>query len=215
MGNILSFFIPKERKFFDMFEKATGNLKQISKLLVEMVKTSSTEERKRLNSEIENLEHIGDNITHEILNQLSLSFITPFDREDIHQLAVVLDDIADYINGVSSRIIIYKIEAVDITPEVIKLAELIEWCTAELHVAVGELRNLKHVEKINEAYVRINSIENHADDIFDMAVGKLFEEEKDPIKIIKMKEIYSALETATDKAEDAADIIKSIQVKNA
>jgi hypothetical protein len=198
-----------------MFEKATSNLVDISKLLVEMVKQNSLEERKRLCNEIENLEHVGDGITHEILNQLSLSFITPFDREDIHQLAVVLDDIADFINGVSSRMIIYKIEPADITPEVIKLAELIQRCAEELHVGVAQLHNLKHVEKINEAYVRINSIENHADDIFDMAVGKLFEEEKDPIKVIKMKEIYSALETATDKAEDAADILKSIQVKNA
>jgi hypothetical protein len=215
MSNFLSFFIPKERKFFGMFEKATSNLVDISKLLVEMVKQNSLEERKRLCNEIENLEHVGDGITHEILNQLSLSFITPFDREDIHQLAVVLDDIADFINGVSSRMIIYKIEPADITPEVIKLAELIQRCAEELHVGVAQLHNLKHVEKINEAYVRINSIENHADDIFDMAVGKLFEEEKDPIKVIKMKEIYSALETATDKAEDAADILKSIQVKNA
>jgi predicted phosphate transport protein (TIGR00153 family) len=215
MGNLLSFFIPKERKFFPMFEKATANLLEISKLLVELLKSSSTEERKRLRNEIENLEHVGDNVTHEILNQLSLSFITPFDREDIHELAVVLDDIADFINGVSSRIIIYKIEPADITPEILKLAELIQRCTEELQIAVAQLRDLKHVEKINEAYVRINSIENHADDIFDLAIGQLFEEEKDPIKLIKMKEIYAALETATDKAEDAADIIKSIQVKNA
>ncbi|MFM9945296.1 MAG: DUF47 domain-containing protein [Bacteroidia bacterium] len=215
MSNLLSFFIPKERKFFTMFEQATSNLVEISKLLVEMVKASSTEERKRLRNEIENLEHVGDNITHDILNQLSLSFITPFDREDIHQLAVVIDDIADYINGVSSRIIIYKIEPDNITPEVVKLAELIQRCCEELHIAVSQLRDLKQVEKINEAYVRINSIENHADDIFDSAIGKLFEEEKDPIHLIKMKELYATLETATDKAEDAADIIKSIQVKHA
>ena len=110
MSNFLSFFIPKERKFFSMFENATGNLVLIAKLLIELVKAPSTDERKRLRNEIEGLEHIGDTITHDILNQLSLSFITPFDREDIHQLAVVLDDIADYINGVSSRIIMYKIE---------------------------------------------------------------------------------------------------------
>lgn len=215
MSNLLSFFIPKERKFFTMFESATSNLVEISKLLVELVKATSAEERKRLRDEIENLEHVGDTVTHDILNQLSLSFITPFDREDIHELAVVLDDIADYINGVSSRIIMYKVEPSDITPEVIKLAELIQKCAEELHIAVAQLRDLKHVEKINEAYVRINSIENHADDIFDMAVGKLFDEEKDPIKLIKMKELYATLEIATDKAEDAADIIKSIQVKNA
>ena len=215
MANLLSFFIPQERKFFEMFEKATGNLLEISNLLLELVKTSSTEDRKRISKEIEHLEHVGDNVTHEILNQLSKSFITPFDREDIHALAVVIDDIADYINGVSSRIFIYKIEASDITPEVVKLAELIVRCAEELHMAVGQLRNLKQMDIINEVYVRVNSIENHADDIFDMAVGKLFDEEKDPIKIIKMKEIYSTLETATDKAEDAADIIKSIQVKNA
>lgn len=215
MANLLSFFIPKERKFFEMFEKATGNLVEISKLLVDLVKSTSTEERKNLRNEIEKLEHVGDSCTHDILKQLSLSFITPFDREDIHSLTVIIDDIADYVNGVASRIIIYKIEPDDITPEIIKLAELIQRCCEELQIAVGQLHNMKHIEKINEAYVRINSIENHADDIFDMAIGQLFEEEKDPIKLIKMKEIYATLETATDKAEDAADIIKSIQVKNA
>lgn len=215
MSNLLSFFIPKERKFFSMFEKATTNLVQISTLLVDMLNAQTEEDRKRLRGEIESLEHVGDTITHDILNQLSLSFITPFDREDIHQLAVVLDDIADYINGVSSRMILYKIGPADITPEAVKLGELILRCSEELQIAVSQLKDLKHVEKINEAYVRINSIENHADDIFDMAIGKLFDEEKDPIKLIKMKELYATLETATDKAEDAADIIKSIQVKNA
>ncbi|MCB9252059.1 MAG: DUF47 domain-containing protein [Flavobacteriales bacterium] len=214
MSTILDFFIPKERKFFTLFESATENIRKISKKLVEMLRSTSHEDIKKLRNEIDNLEHIGDGITHDILNQLSLSFITPFDREDIHQLAVVLDDIADNINGVSSRVILYKIEPKDITPEINKLAELIELCAEQLHTAILSLRNFKDVAIINEAYVKINSIENHADDIFDMAIGKLFDDEKDPIKLIKMKEIYQALETATDKAEDAADIIKSIQVKN-
>ena len=214
MSTILDFFIPKERKFFTLFESATENIRKISKKLVEMLRSTSHEDIKKLRNEIDNLEHIGDGITHDILNQLSLSFITPFDREDIHQLAVVLDDIADNINGDSSRVILYKIEPKDITPEINKLAELIELCAEQLHTAILSLRNFKDVAIINEAYVKINSIENHADDIFDMAIGKLFDDEKDPIKLIKMKEIYQALETATDKAEDAADIIKSIQVKN-
>jgi predicted phosphate transport protein (TIGR00153 family) len=198
-----------------MFEEATQNLVDISRLLLEMLRSPDLDDRKKLRDEIEHLEHVGDGLTHDILEQLSLSFITPFDREDIHQLAVVLDDIADYINGVSSRAIIYKVAFEDLTPEMIKLAELIVRCVEELHIAVAQLHDLKHVEKINDAYVKINSIENHADDIFDLAIGKLFEEEKDPIKLIKMKEIYQALETATDKAEDAADILKSILVKNA
>lgn len=215
MANLLSFFIPKEKKFFVMFDKSTKNLVEISKLLFQLVNTSSTEESKTLRHEIEKLEHVGDSCTHDILKQLSLSFITPFDREDIHSLTVIIDDIADYINGVASRILLYKIKPEDITPEIIKLAELIQQCCEELQIAVAELRNLKNIDRINEAYVKINSIENHADDIFDRAIGDLFDKEKDPIKLIKMKEIYATLEMATDKAEDAADIIKSIQVKNA
>jgi predicted phosphate transport protein (TIGR00153 family) len=211
--NIFQFFQPKDKIFFVLFEKATANLIAISKALVEMVTTPSLDRRKELTREIERLEHVGDSITHETFHELSANFITPYDREDIHYLISSIDNIADYVHGSSKRIELYKVETM--TPAIIKLAELIEKCSIELHNAVCELKDMKNINKIKEACVRINSIENHADDIFDTAIAKLFEEEKNAIEIIKMKEVLLALETATDMCEDAANVLESILVKNA
>ena len=211
--NIFQFFQPKDKIFFVLFEKATANLITISKALVEMVTTTSMDRRKELTREIEHLEHVGDSITHETFHELSANFITPFDREDIHLLISAIDNIVDYIHGSSKRMALYKVETM--TPAIIKLAELIEKSADELNIAVCELKNMKNINKIKEACVRINSIENHADDIFDMAIAKLFEEEKNAIEIIKMKEVLLALETATDMCEDAANALESILVKNA
>ena len=211
--NIFQFFQPKNKIFFLLFERASANLVEISKALLEMVTATSPERRKELIREIERLEHVGDSITHETFNELSSNFITPFDREDIHSLISALDDVADYIHGSSKRIELYKVETM--TPTVVKLAELIHQSAQELQTAVVELRNMRNISKIKESCVRINSIENHADDIFDTAIAKLFEEEKNAVEIIKMKEVLQALETATDMCEDAANAIESILVKNA
>lgn len=211
--NIFQFFQPKDKIFFVLFEKATANLIAISSTLVELVNTDSPSKRKELSREVERLEHVGDNITHETFHELSANFITPFDREDIHSLISAIDDIADYIHGSTKRIDIYRVD--NMTPAIIKLAELIATSSLELHNAVCELKNMKNINKIKEACIRINSIENHADDIFDLAIAKLFEEETNAIEIIKMKEVLLALETATDMCEDAANVIESILVKNA
>ena len=211
--NIFHFFQPKDKIFFVLFEKATANLIAISSTLVELVNTASPSKRKELSREIERLEHVGDNITHETFHELSANFITPFDREDIHSLISAIDDIADYIHGATKRIDIYRVD--NMTPAIIKLAELIAASSLELHNAVCELKNMKNINKIKEACIRINSIENHADDIFDMTIAKLFEEETNAIEIIKMKEVLLALETATDMCEDAANVLESILVKNA
>ena len=213
MSNFLQIFIPQDKKFFPLFEQASGNLFQISKVLVEMVNSTSPEKRRELIKEIERLEHVGDNITHEIFSELSINFITPFDREDIHALVSSLDDIVDYIHGSAKRIELYKVT--EISPAIVKLAELVLKGAQELDIAIIALRKKKNLNLVKEACVKINSIENHADDIFDMAVAKLFEEEKNAIEVIKIKEILSALETATDKCEDCANVLESIVLKNA
>ena len=212
-SNILQLFIPKDRIFFSLFSKATQNLEAISMAMVQMVNEDDLTKRRALIKEIEKLEHAGDAITHEIFNELSANFITPFDREDIQTLASSIDDIADFIHGSAKRIDLYKIEKM--SSAIIKLAELIQTSAHELHIAVSELANKKNESKIKEACVRINSIENHADDVFNMAIANLFEHEKDAVTIIKIKEILAALETATDKCEDAANVIQTIIVKNA
>jgi predicted phosphate transport protein (TIGR00153 family) len=211
--NIFHYFQPKNKIFFTLFEKASANLIDISDALVEMVNTPNADRKKELIREIERLEHVGDEITHETFNELSANFITPFDREDIHALVSSLDDVADFVHGASKRMELYKVDK--ITPAMQKLAELIQTATKELNVAVKELRNMRDVTKIREACVRVNSIENHADDLFEMAIADLFENEKNAIELIKNKEVLQALETATDKCEDATNVIQSIIIKNA
>jgi uncharacterized protein len=208
----LQLLLPRDRKFFPLFEQATENLVKASKVLVELVNTSP-EKRKELIKEIENLEHTGDNITHLIFNELGRNFITPFDREDIHALASDIDDVLDFIHGSAKRIDLYKVT--ELSDSITMLADCILKGAIELNVAVKHLENMKDISIIKEACVKINSLENHADDVFNMGIARLFEEEKDPINIIKLKEILSALETATDKCEDAANTVQSILVKYA
>jgi uncharacterized protein len=209
----LKYFIPQDRLFFPLFDKAAANLSEGGKAIYKLVTTTDPEEKVKWFREIERIEHVGDDITHEIFKELSKNFITPYDREDIHRLVSAIDDVLDYIHGSSKRMELYKLDK--ITNDIIKLAELIQTGTEELRRAIFELKNMSKMRDITDSLVRINSIENHADDIFDNAVARLFEHEKDAVQIIKIKEVLSALETATDKCEDAANVIESIMVKMA
>jgi predicted phosphate transport protein (TIGR00153 family) len=212
-NSIFSFFIPKDKAFFPLFEQATANVVRMAEMLLESVNTKDEEKRAELNKEIDKLEHVGDQLSHSIFTELSKNFITPFDREDIHSLTSAIDDVADYIHGTAHRITMYKV--VEITEPIIKLSELTLYAAQELQKAVNELRNLKSIRNITDALVRINSIENQADYVFDKAVADLFEFEKDALTVMKLKEILANLETATDKAEDAANVIESIIIKYA
>ena len=209
----LKYFVPQDRKFFPLFDKASANVHEGGKAIYSLVTSTTAEERTHYIRLIEKIEHQGDELTHEIFTELSRNFITPFDREDIHRLVTAIDDIIDYIHGSTKKIEIYKVTTFD--KDIIKLAELIQQTTHELHNAVSELKNMKKKQDINTALVRINSIENHADDIYDHAVAALFRDEKDAIRLIMIKEILQGLETATDKCEDAANVIEGIMIKMA
>ena len=209
---ILQYLLPKDRKFFPLFKQATENLVKGSKLLVELV-NAPVEKRRDLIKEIEHVEHIGDNITHMIFNELGRNFITPFDREDIHALTSSIDDVLDLIQGSAKRIELYKVTV--ISEPMVLLSDIILKGAIELNVAVLNLEGMKRIDEIKAACVRINSLENNADDVFNLAIAKLFDEEKDAIQLIKTKEILQALETATDKCEDAANVIESIIIKYA
>jgi len=213
LNGIFQYFVPKDRKFFPLFEQASANVIKLGEALIDFVNTNDENHRKEVGKLIEDLEHRGDEITHQIFLELGKNFITPFDREDIHALASAIDDIADFIHGSASRMMLYKVN--EMTPPIKKLAELILQGCQDVHKAVGELKNLKNIRLITDSCVRINSMENQADYIFDRAVGELFEYEKDAIALIKYKEVLSALETATDKCEDVANVMESILVKNA
>ncbi|MBY0543618.1 MAG: DUF47 family protein [Sphingobacteriaceae bacterium] len=213
MNSIFSFFTPKDKKFQPLFEQAGSNVLKIAEALLVVVTTNDLEKRKEYIKEVERLEHVGDDITHSIFIELSKNFITPFDREDIHTLASAIDDIADYIHASAGNIELYQVT--NIGDAMVKLAELLVEMCIDLEKAIKELRSFKNIRVIADACVRINSAENQADYVCNLAIARLFEFETNAIELIKQKEILQTLEIATDKCEDAANVLESILVKNA
>ena len=214
LNSIFQYFVPKEKKiFFPLFEQGSNNVVVMSTVLVEAVNSGNFEKREELFKQIDKLENRGDEITHQIYLELGKNFITPFDREDIHSLATAIDDVADYIQGAANRMSLYRID--DFNEHIRKLCDLILQASIDLEKAVKELKDLRNVRNIADSCIRINSVENQADYVFDRAVADLFLYETDAIRLIKYKEILSALETATDRCEDAANVMESILVKNA
>lgn len=204
---------PKNKVFYELFEKSADNVKQMGLLLTQVISEPDFDKRQALISQMEDVEHANDELTHLLFTELGRNFITPFDREDIHYLASALDDVADYIFATAKKINFYRVNPNDIG--IHKLAEIINQSCGEVRKAVGELRNMKNMRLITESLVKINSLENEADDIFDMSIERLFATEPDAKEVIKKREIYQVMETATDKCEDAANVIESIIVKYA
>ena len=213
MAGILSYFLPKDKVFYSLFEDASNNLEKIAQKLQQVVHESDFNKRAALIEEMRDIEHQNDNITHQIFIELGKNFITPFDREDIHSLASALDDIADYIYASGKKINFYKVNPDDSGMR--KMAEIIRLGCAEVKTAVFELRNMKNVKIMSEAIIKVNSLENQADDVFDMCIERLFDMETDVKELIKKREIYQVLEIVTDKFEDATNVIDSIVVKYA
>lgn len=213
LNSIFQYFVPKDKKFFPLFEQASTNLIDIAQALHEAVHTEDLEQRKLHYKRVKDLEHKGDDITHQIHLELGKNFITPFDREDIHTLASALDDIADYIFDSANRMELYHVDV--ITEPIKELAGLIVEAVTALSKGMHELRNLKNVRSIADACVRVNSVENKADYVYNKAVGDLFLYETNAIALIKYKEVLATLETATDMCEDVANVLESILVKNA
>ena len=213
LNSIFKIFLPKDRVFFQLFENVAEELVKMGNKLKEVVNEPDFDKRGKLIQEIEDMEHVNDDYTHNIFTELGKNFITPFDREDIHYLASSLDDICDYIYASAKKINFYKVNPDD--PTFHKMAELILSSCNEVQTAVGELRDMKNLRKITDAMVLINSIENQADDVFDMSIEKLFETEPDAKEVIKKREIYQVMEIITDKCEDASNVIESIIIKYA
>jgi uncharacterized protein len=213
LNSILKIFMPKDRVFYSLFEEVADTMAQMGVLMHEVVKEPSFEKRSALITRVEDLEHVNDELTHKIFTELGRNFITPFDREDIHYLATALDDISDYIYASAKKINFYKVNPND--PGIQKMAELIQQSCDQVRIAVKELRNMKNMRNITEALVKVNSIENQADDVFDQSIDRLFETEPDAKEVIKKREIYQVMEIVTDKCEDAANVIESIIIKYA
>lgn len=203
--------IPKEEKFFDMFTQQAENVLVGAKQLKDLLENYTDVDQKRLL--IEKTESQGDEIAHRILEKLNTTFITPMDREDIHALTSALDDILDLIHATAMRLHLYRINA--ITSEAMKLANIILRAAEETTGLVRDLDKMKRPEKMKERWIEVNRLENEGDSVSRDAIAGLFENETNPIEVIKWKEIYEHLETAIDKCEDAVNIVEAVCLKNA
>ena len=201
--------IPREEAFFVLFEKAAQNALDGAEVLKDLLDNfDGIKEKAR---QIEEIEHKGDTLTHEIVKKLNTTFITPIDREDILALTSSIDDVIDLIHAAATRILLYKIT--EPTPQAKELGFLILKSTRELHRGITRLST--KMDEVFEHCVEVNSLENEADRVCRDAIAQLFDQEKDPIYILKWKEIYETLETATDRCEDAANVLEGVALKNA
>jgi uncharacterized protein len=200
--------VPRETKFFDMFSEMSGNLEDGAKVMLELFRDYRDVPAKV--QKIKDIEHKGDDMTHAVLIKLNQTFITPFDREDIHRLASSIDDVLDLIDSAAGRLVTYKIT--NPPPAALRLAEIILKQAQEITQGVRLLEKNQHVL---EHCVEINRLENDADTVTRAAISNLFDEEKDPIQLIKIKELLEVLELATDKAEDAANVLETVVLKSA
>jgi uncharacterized protein len=213
INTIFKIFTPKNKIFYDFFEKVADHVCVMASQLDALVNEDDFEKRAVLVVDIERLEHVCDELSHTIFTELGRNFITPFDREDIHYLATSLDDVADYIYSSAKKINFYKINPHD--EGIHKLTGFIQASCEQLKLAVHGLRDMKDMRVITNALVKINAYENEADDVFDLSIDKLFEQEQDLKMLIKRRELYQTMEVATDKCEDAGNVIESILIKYA
>ncbi|MFL6307250.1 MAG: DUF47 domain-containing protein [Candidatus Sulfotelmatobacter sp.] len=199
--------IPRDAKFFELFAELSTNLTDGAKLLRSIL--ADPRDLTMQVSQVQAIEHRGDKATYAIITKLNQTFITPFDREDIHRLASSLDDVLDFVNSAALRLVMYKIH--NPPPVSAELAGIIVLQCEELAKGVSLLEKngqvMKHCEEVNR-------LEDMADNVSRRAIADLFEHEKDPIQLIKLKELYEVLEYATDKAEDAANVIEAIVLKS-
>ena len=202
--------IPRETKFFDMFTEIASNVVEGAHALDDLLRNYDYQQMPAAVQKIKEIEHRCDDMTHKILIKLNQTFITPFDREDIHLLASSLDDVLDFVYSASDRLLTYKITQP--SPSAKVLAAIILKQAEELKKAVALLGKdgqlLAHC-------VEVNRLENEADQISREAIGRLFEGDHDPITLIKLKELLEILEEASDKAEDVADVLETVVLKNA
>lgn len=204
-------FLPKSPAFFDLFEKSAANLVIAAGKLVDLFEDYREVERKT--KRIKELEHEGDSITHEIMRNLHSTFITPIDREDIALLCQRLDDVMDFIDGAARRTLLYRVS--EPTQKAKDLSAIILKITYKINEVLPLLRRSKNNKEILEQCVEINRLENEADEVLHSALADLFENNKNVLDVIKWREIYEHLESATDRGEDVANVLEAVVLKHA
>jgi uncharacterized protein len=208
MPGLLNRILPREQSFFDMFIQLAENIHAGAQALLDML-TNYTDVPAQA-ERIKDFEHTGDDVTHALLTRLNQTFITPFDREDIHELSSKIDDVLDLIDAAASRLVIYRVDR--IRPGVADLAKILRQATGQVLAAVRVLGKHDH---ILDHCIEINRLENESDRLCRTLIAQLFDEEKDPVQIIKWKEIIEVIETAVDKCEDVANVLEAVTLKSA
>ncbi len=213
LDSFFKFFLPKDRIFYTNFENATDCLNTMSSILKELVYETNIENRPLISNKIKDHKHKINNIIHTIYIELEKNFITPFDREDIYNLAQALNKISSLTYSTSKKMVLYKINPNQIG--IIKMVDLVTSSTSQISVAVKGLQNMKNVEKVMEALAKIKSLEEQMDDAYDSSIEKLYSNPQDVLEVIKMREIFQVLEKLSDKCENVSRIIESIIIKYA
>ncbi len=204
-------FIPREEKFFDLFADCAANTVKAARMLKELVDNCTNVKEKF--DKITEVEHAGDAVAHQIFELLHRTFVTPFDREDMAVLAHSLDDITDVIEAVASAMYLYKVAQPSRWAR--ELADTIVQSAVEVEAAVSRLKRRAEFKQILEKCVEINRLENMADELFRSAIAELFENPKDTVHLIKWREIYELMESATDRCEDVSNALEGIVLKHA
>jgi uncharacterized protein len=213
IDSFLKFFVPKDHSFFPLFENDAHNLVKAATLLKQLM-SSTNSEYERIYQEIQDVEHIGDDITNKTYEQLNKSFITPFDREDIHELTAHIDDVVDSINGIARRICLYKPKK--LIPVYVEMADLIFDGAKEIETAIHCLKDpVTNKKKITDACDKVKAIEHKADELYFTGVAELFDKEEDPKELLKNNKILEILERCVDEEEDVTDTLKAILIKMA
>jgi len=214
LNSLIAWLKPREMVFFDLLESSVGTLLKASKLFEqEFVSRERVGQWGDMRRRMKDLEHAGDEITHSIVDRLNRTFVTPLEREDILALAHALDDVVDCLDGVSERLVLYKVTKV--MPLAVQLAHLVVLGSEELVPLIAALRNMSNTRAINSQIHACMELENQADAVFHQALAEIFDDPKDPIELIKWKEILALLEDATDRIELVSKVVSSTVMRNA
>jgi len=201
---------PKDTNFYDLFERGAGKVYEGVELLNDLVKDFTNVPLKA--KRIKDVEHEADLITHETIEKLNKTFVTPLDREDIHGLISSLDNILDHVEAAADKFSLYRIP--EVQSDAVLLADVLVHSVKEVQTTISKLRNLKDADLILKHCIEINRLENEGDFVYRSAIAKLFEQGGDPLNVIKWKEVYDSIENAIDSCEDVANVIEGITLKN-
>lgn len=213
LNAIMRWLKPRELVFFDLLDEAADNVLASAQFFDQGLRSGDASTWAELRREMKELEHKGDELTHDILDRLNQSFVTPLEREDIMALAHSLDDVVDKLDAVAERFVLYRIEAV--IPSALELSNLAVQGATELVVLIKSLRTMSDGKEISRRIRHVHTLENQADSVYHSALAQIFEDPKDPVLLIKWKEILDILEEATDDIKRVAQVVGSTIMRNA